>query len=143
MGGIGLAQKVIATIHSNKNHFRSLYNSDDSIPDKIKKIVRIVYGGKGAVFTDQAKKQVENFQKLGWDKLPICMAKTQYSFSDNPTLIGRPRDFEITVRELRPSLEAGFIVAITGDMMTMPGLPKQPAALHMDIDKDGNLFGLS
>jgi formate--tetrahydrofolate ligase len=104
--------------------------------------VQKIYGGRQVVFEKKAKNQIKDFTANGWDKLPICMAKTQYSLSDDPTLLGAPSDFEVTIRELVPKLGAGFIVALTGDVMTMPGLPKQPAALKMDIDEHGNAIGL-
>ena len=101
-----------------------------------------VYGGKDVVFTDTAKKQIDQLVSYGWDALPICMAKTQYSLSDQPKLLGRPTDFTITVREVKPKLGAGFLVCLTGDIMTMPGLPKKPAALNMDVAEDGQALGL-
>ena len=106
------------------------------------KVAKIVYGAKGVEFSSNAKIQLRRFKKQGWDHLSVCMAKTQYSLSDNPKKLGRPEDFIITIRELRPSVGAGFIVALTGDVMTMPGLPKKPAALNMDITKDGEAKGL-
>ena len=112
-----------------------------SLEDKINAIVTKVYGADGVEFSSKAKTQLRKFKKEGWDKLAVCMAKTQYSFSDNPKLLGRPEGFTITVRELRPSIGAGFIVALTGDVMTMPGLPKQPSALKMDV-VDGKAEGL-
>ena len=101
-----------------------------------------VYGAKDVEFTASVKKQLQLFEQEGWGNLPVCMAKTQYSLSDDPTKIGRPEDFTITVREVRPSIGAGFIVALTGNVMTMPGLPKKPAALNMDVDENYNAKGL-
>lgn len=101
-----------------------------------------MYGGEGVQFTEQAKKQIAQIKKFGWDVLPICMAKTQYSLSDQPHLLGRPEGFTITVREIIPKLGAGFLVCLTGEIMTMPGLPKEPAALAMDINKNGETIGL-
>jgi formate--tetrahydrofolate ligase len=141
-GGEQLAQKVMETIENAENHFRFLYDEGSSIPEKIEKIAKKVYGADGVLFTDKARKQIKEYERWGWDAMPICMAKTQYSFSDNPALLGRPKGFVITVRELKPSLGAGFIVALTGDIMTMPGFPKRPAALAMDIDEEGMISGL-
>jgi len=119
-----------------------MYEDTDSLDVKIEKIATKVYGASGVEWTTTAKKDLRKYKREGWDKLGVCMAKTQYSLSDDPKKIGRPKDFTITIRELRPSIGAGFIVALTGDVMTMPGLPKVPAANHMDIDKDGNIEGL-
>ncbi|MBB5325680.1 formate--tetrahydrofolate ligase [Anoxybacillus tepidamans] len=141
-GGIDLAEKVLDIIENGTNRFAPLYDVNEPIPDKIRKIARIVYGAKDVQFTSKAQKQIDQFTELGWDRLPICMAKTQYSLSDDPAKLGRPTDFTITVRELKPSIGAGFLVALTGDVMTMPGLPKHPAALNMDIDEHGNAVGL-
>jgi formate--tetrahydrofolate ligase len=112
------------------------------VEQKIATIVQKVYGGTGVVFTDQAKKQLKVIEENGWVHLPICMAKTQYSLTDNPKLLGRPKEFAITVREIIPKLGAGFLVCLTGEIMTMPGLPKTPAALNMDVDEKGNAIGL-
>jgi formate--tetrahydrofolate ligase len=141
-GGIDLAEKVLQMIESEANHFAPLYDVSEPIPEKIRKIAQIVYGAKDVEFSTKAQKQIKQFVEFGWDKLPICMAKTQYSLSDDPTKLGRPTDFTITVREFKPSIGAGFLVALTGDVMTMPGLPKQPAALHMNVDENGNAVGL-
>ncbi|MFJ7738408.1 formate--tetrahydrofolate ligase [Lysinibacillus sp. NPDC097287] len=140
-GGIALAEQVLAVIEE-ENNFAPLYEVTDSIEEKVRTIVQKVYGGKGVNFTDQAKKQIAQIEKFGWDVLPICMAKTQYSLSDQPSLLGRPEGFTITIREVIPKLGAGFLVCLTGDIMTMPGLPKTPAALRMDVDNDGNAVGL-
>lgn len=141
-GGIELAEKLIKTIEENQKEHQELYSVEDSIETKIEKIAKKVYGAEGVDITSTAKKQIEQFVQNGWDRLPICMAKTQYSLSDNPDLLGRPEGFKITIRELRPSIGAGFIVALTGEVMTMPGLPKKPAALDMDIDENGIIKGL-
>lgn len=141
-GGIQLAEQVISVIKNNKQTFHYLYDVNDSVENKIKAIAQKVYGAADVDFSAQAKKQIAEIIKNGWGDLPICMAKTQYSFSDNPTKLGRPSNFTITVRELKPSVGAGFIVALTGDVMTMPGLPKEPAALKMDVAKDGSAIGL-
>ena len=140
-GGIALAEKVLAATEK-PNSFNFTYEVDQSIPDKIEAIVKRVYGGDGVVFTGPAMKQLKEIEELGLDKMPVCMAKTQYSLSDDPTKLGRPRGFKITVKELRISAGAGFIVALTGDILTMPGLPKKPAAENMDIDVNGRITGL-
>lgn len=140
-GGIALAKEVLAVIEE-ENNFAPLYEVTDSIEEKVRTIVQKVYGGKDVNFTDQAKKQIAQIEKFGWDVLPICMAKTQYSLSDQPSLLGRPEGFTIIIREVIPKLGAGFLVCLTGDIMTMPGLPKQPAALRMDVDSEGNAVGL-
>ncbi len=140
-GGIALAEKVLSAMEQ-ENHFNFAYDVNQSIPDKIEAVVKRVYGGDGVVFTGPAQKQLEEIEALGLDKMPVCMAKTQYSLSDDPTKLGRPTGFKITVKELRISAGAGFIVALTGDILTMPGLPKKPAAENMDIDVNGKITGL-
>ena len=119
-----------------------LYDLKDPIDVKIKAIAQKVYGAKDVEFSLKAKKQLLEMEQYGWGELPICMAKTQYSLSDDPQKLGRPEDFVITVRELKPCIGAGFIVALTGDVMTMPGLPKAPAALQMDVGENGEAIGL-
>lgn len=141
-GGIELAETLLQVIEENEASFRPLYLLSDSIEEKIRTIVQKVYGGKDVEFSQKAKQQLKEFAENGWSELPICMAKTQYSLSDDPKKLGRPTDFIVHVRELKPSIGAGFIVALTGDVMTMPGLPKQPAAMKMDVDKHGNAIGL-
>ncbi|TDL82667.1 formate--tetrahydrofolate ligase [Peribacillus frigoritolerans] len=141
-GGIELAEKVLETIGHTENHFDYLYDLNDSIKDKIEKVAKSVYGAKGVDFSSKALKQVKEFEQFGWSNLPICMAKTQYSLSDQPELLGRPKDFTLTIRELKPSIGAGFLVCLTGDIMTMPGLPKKPAALSMSVDENGKARGL-
>jgi formate--tetrahydrofolate ligase len=141
-GAVDLAQKVIHEIETKENTFKRLYKPEDSLEDKVKAIATKVYGADDVEFSTDAKRQLRQFKRLGWDHLGICMAKTQYSLTDNPKKLGRPTGFSITIRELRPSIGAGFIVALTGDVMTMPGLPKVPAALNMDITKDGEVKGL-
>ncbi|EGT4138187.1 formate--tetrahydrofolate ligase [Clostridium perfringens] len=141
-GGIDLANKVIKTMENEPSNFKMIYDSEESIKDKILKIVQTIYGGKGVNYTLQALKQIDEIEKFNLDKLPICMAKTQYSLSDNPSLLGRPENFDITVKEVRVSNGAGFIVVLTGDVMTMPGLPKVPAANRMDIKDNGEIVGL-
>ncbi|MCK3934952.1 formate--tetrahydrofolate ligase [Streptococcus suis] len=141
-GGVELAETVVATIENQAANYQRLYKAEDSLEEKVTKIVTQIYGGSGVVFEKKARNQLTEFAKNGWDKLPVCMAKTQYSFSDNQFALGAPTDFDITVREFVPKLGAGFIVALTGDVMTMPGLPKAPAALNMDVAKDGTAIGL-
>ena len=140
-GGLDLAEKVVNACQET-TQFSYLYELSDSIPEKIEAIVTKIYGGSAVSFSKKAKNQLKEFEENGWANLPICMAKTQYSFSDDQTLLGAPENFEITIRELVPKLGAGFIVALTGDIMTMPGLPKKPAALNMDVDNRGNISGL-
>ena len=140
-GGVELAKKVEAAIEKPKN-FKFMYDVNQSIPEKIEAIARTIYGADGVVFTSDAKKQLKEIEALGFDKMPVCMAKTQYSLSDDETKVGRPTGFNITVRELKISAGAGFIVALTGNILTMPGLPKKPAAENMDIDEKGIITGL-
>ncbi|WP_423802653.1 formate--tetrahydrofolate ligase [Neobacillus sp. SAB-20_R2A] len=141
-GGIELAETLLSVISKEKNNFHPLYDMADPIDKKIRTIVQKVYGGKDVEFSPKAKKQMQDFEKNGWSYLAVCMAKTQYSLSDDPAKLGRPSDFTVTVREFKPSIGAGFIVALTGEVMTMPGLPKKPAALNMDVDENGNAVGL-
>lgn len=141
-GGIELANRVLNTLETMKSNFAPIYPLDISIEDKIKTICTEIYGAKGVVFEPAARKQMDTLTKLGFDNIPICMAKTQYSLSDNPALLGRPTDFEITVRDMYVSAGAGFIVVLTGDILTMPGLPKQPAAYSIDVDENGRITGL-
>ena len=140
-GGIELAEKVEAVMQKT-NNFHFMYDVNQSIPEKITTIAKEIYGADGVNFTKAAQKQLKEIEDLGYDKMPICMAKTQYSFSDDATKLGRPTGFTITVRELRLSAGAGFIVALTGNVLTMPGLPKHPAAENMDIDNNGKITGL-
>ena len=140
-GALDLAQKVI-DLCEQENTYAPLYDVEQSIEDKIETIAKKVYGADGVEYTDEAKEQLKKFTELGWDKMPVCMAKTQMSLSDDAKVMGRPSGFKITVRELRPSLGAGFIVALTGKVLTMPGLPKKPSALNMDIDENGTITGL-
>ena len=141
-GGEALAELLLRVIDESENNFHPLYELSDSIEEKVKTIVQKVYGGEGVEFSPKAKKQLIDFEKFGWSDLPICMAKSQYSLSDDPAKLGRPVGFTVTVREFKPSIGAGFLVALTGEVMTMPGLPKKPAALKMDVDEDGNAVGL-
>ena len=140
-GGLALAEKVAAAAEKPSD-FHFIYDTAQSIPEKIAAITRTIYGGDGVDFTPAAKKQLAEIEALGLDKMPVCMAKTQYSLSDDAAKLGRPTGFRITVRELRVSAGAGFIVALTGNILTMPGLPKHPAAENMDIDESGKITGL-
>ncbi|MDO4535526.1 MAG: formate--tetrahydrofolate ligase [Clostridium perfringens] len=142
LGGVDLANKVIETINEKKANFAPIYDMNDSIKDKILKIARTIYGAEDVTYTPQVLKQIGEIEKFSMDKLPICMAKTQYSLSDNPALLGRPEGFSINVKEINVSNGAGFIVVQTGNIMTMPGLPKVPAANRMDIDETGRITGL-
>ncbi len=140
-GGLKLAEKVEQAFEQ-KNDFHFMYESEQPIPEKIAAIAREIYGADGVDFTAAAKKQLQEIEALGFDKMPVCMAKTQYSLSDDAAKLGRPEGFRITVRELRIAAGAGFIVALTGNILTMPGLPKKPAAENMDIDENGKITGL-
>ena len=142
-GGIELAKKVVEEIelHDGSEKFAPIYDTNLTIKQKITKICKEIYGADGVEFTTNAKNQMAALKKNGWDNLPICIAKTQYSLSDNPKLLARPKGFSITIRDLKPSIGAGFIVALSGDIMTMPGLPKVPAANNMDVI-DGKTVGL-
>ncbi len=141
-GGIQLAEKVLNVIDQKPNNFRFLYREEDTINQKIFNIVSKVYGATGVQYTSKAKKQMEEYEKYGWGAFPICMAKTQYSLTDEATILGKPENFTITIREFKISRGAGFIVALAGNIMTMPGLPSKPAALLMDVTNDGNATGL-
>lgn len=143
LGGLDLAEKVIEKVEKadGAKTFKYLYDENDTIKNKITTICKEIYGADGVDFSSKALQQIATFEENGWDKLPICMAKTQYSLSDDPTKLGRPTGFRISIRELKPSIGAGFIVALTGDVMTMPGLPKAPAALNMDV-VDEKVIGL-
>ena len=141
LGGEDLAKKVVAAA-AKPNDFHHLYDDQDSIKNKIGTIAREIYGADDVVFASKASKEIKKLEELGLDKYPICMAKTQYSLSDDPTLLGRPTGFKITVKEVRVSAGAGFIVALTGDVMIMPGLPKVPSAEKIDIDENGVISGL-
>lgn len=141
-GGVELAEEVVRTIESKPSHFKTLYDVSESVNTKIETIAKEIYRADKVNYSDAAKRQIKAIEKNGFDKLPICMAKTQYSFSDNKNLIGKPKGFDINITEVRLSRGAGFIVALTGDIMTMPGLPKVPAANGMNIDEKGNIEGL-
>ena len=141
-GGIALAEKVLKTLEEKESHFAPLYPSELPLTEKIETVAKEIYGAKGVNYTAAAKKQLAKLTELGFGDLPVCMAKTQYSLSDDPTLLGRPKDFDITVREAYVSAGAGFVVVLTGAVMTMPGLPKQPAAFGIDVDESGKITGL-
>ncbi|HIS05730.1 MAG TPA: formate--tetrahydrofolate ligase [Candidatus Fimenecus stercoravium] len=141
-GGADLAQKVCRTIDEQPSAYHPLYDTALTIPEKIETIAKEIYRADGVTFTAAAKKSIAEIEALGEDKLPVCIAKTQYSLSDNPALLGKPEGFTLTVREVRLSAGAGFVVALTGDIMTMPGLPKVPAAENIDVDENGVISGL-
>ncbi len=141
-GGIELAETVLSVMERKESKFKVLYELDTTVEEKIEKICTEIYGADGVAFTADAKKSMDKYRDMGFGNLPVCMAKTQYSLSDDMTLLGRPTGFTITVREVRLSAGAGFLVAITGAIMTMPGLPKRPAAMNMDIDVNGTITGL-
>ncbi len=140
-GAIDLAKDVIAACDQPAD-FHELYSDDDPLEEKMNKIVTTIYGGDGIEFSGKAKTALKRIKKLGYDKLPVCMAKTQYSFTDNAKQLGAPENFKIHVSDLQLKLGAGFIVALTGRILTMPGLPTHPAALDMDIDEQGRITGL-
>ncbi len=141
-GGIALAEKVLKTLEEKESQFEPLYPSELPLTEKIETVAKEIYGAKGVNYTAAAKKQLAKLTELGFGDLPVCMAKTQYSLSDDPALLGRPKDFDITVREAYVSAGAGFVVVLTGAVMTMPGLPKQPAAFGIDVDESGKITGL-
>ncbi len=141
-GGIELAKEVVRLCEEEKGDFTFSYELDTTIEQKIEAVVKKIYGGQGVIITPQAKKQIDTLSALGFDKLPICVAKTQYSFSDDPTKLGAPTGFDVTIKNVKVSAGAGFIVVLTGDIMTMPGLPKVPAAERIDVSDDGKITGL-
>ncbi|MCM1045450.1 MAG: formate--tetrahydrofolate ligase [Candidatus Gastranaerophilales bacterium] len=141
-GGVDLARKVLNTLERKESHFAPLYPDEMSLRDKIKMIAREIYGAADVKFATAAGKQLEKLEQMGFGRLPVCMAKTQYSFSDDPTRLGRPEGFDLNVREVYVSAGAGFVVVLTGTVMTMPGLPKQPAAYGIDVDDNGVIKGL-
>ena len=141
-GGIPLAEKVLETLENKKSEFKVLYEDNLSLEEKIKTIATEIYGAKGVTYAPAAKKALKQIADMGYSSLPVCMAKTQYSFSDDQTKLGRPTDFEINIREVYISAGAGFVVAITGAIMTMPGLPKAPAAYGIDVNEEGKITGL-
>lgn len=141
-GGEALAREVVRLCEEEKGDFTFSYELDGSIEDKIEAVVKKIYGGKGINILPNAKKQIQKLTEMGFSNCPVCIAKTQYSFSDNPTLLGAPEDFTVTVKNVKISAGAGFIVVLTGDIMTMPGLPKVPAAERIDVDENGKISGL-
>ncbi len=141
-GGKALAEKVLSALETEKSDFHPIYETELPIRDKIETIAKEIYGAASVGFTAQAKEEMERLTRFGFDRLPICMAKTQYSLSDDAKLLGRPEGFEMTVREMYVSAGAGLIVAVTGSIMTMPGLSRQPAAYGIDVDDSGKITGL-
>ena len=141
-GGKALAQKVMEVLENKTSLFKPIYDENDSIVNKINTICKEIYGAAKVEFLPKVKKQIAGLEELGLDKMPVCIAKTQYSLSDDPKLLGRPDNFTVTIKEIRVSAGAGFIVALAGDIMTMPGLPKTPAAENIDVDKNGKITGL-
>jgi formate--tetrahydrofolate ligase len=141
LGAVSLAEKVVSACE-NENKFRTILFEKNTLKEKIETISKEVYGAKDVEFSTQALEQLDEYKKHGWDQLNVCMAKNQYSLTDDSKKLGRPRDFTIHIKELRISAGAGFVVALTSDVMTMPGLPKEPAAMRMGIDEKGNIFGL-
>lgn len=134
--------KVLDTLEHKESNFKVLYEDSLSLKEKIQTIAGEIYGADGVSYAPAAEKQLKKLEELGFGKLPVCMAKTQYSLSDNPTLLGRPSGFEMSVREVYVSAGAGFVVVLTGAVMTMPGLPKKPAAYQIDVNEDGVITGL-
>lgn len=141
-GGTALAKKVLETLETKESHFHPLYEDELSLKEKIETVAREIYGARGVIYEPAAEKQLAKIEAMGFGKLPVCMAKTQYSLSDDAAKLGRPADFDVKIREVYVSAGAGFIVAITGAIMTMPGLPKVPAANGIDVSEDGNITGL-
>lgn len=141
-GGIELAQRVLDTLANKRSNFKLLYEDESSLREKIETVAKEIYGADKVVYTSGASKQIQQLEKLGFGKLPVCIAKTQYSLSDDPELLGRPENFDISVREVYVSAGAGFVVVLTGAVMTMPGLPKKPAAYSIDVNEDGMITGL-
>ncbi|MGX8680325.1 MAG: formate--tetrahydrofolate ligase, partial [bacterium] len=141
-GGFELAEKLLETLETKEAHFKPIYDLDLTIDDKIREIAHEIYGAKHVVFTKKVLNNIKKYTAQGLDKMPVCIAKTQYSLSDDPTLLGRPTDFNVEINDLIPNTGAGFLVAICGSIMRMPGLPKVPAANGMDIDADGKIVGL-
>ena len=141
-GAIELAEKVVAICEETKGHYAPLYDWNSSVKEKIETIATKIYGAEYVDYSHQAKRDLNKIRALGLDKLPVCIAKTQKSLSDNPKLLGRPKDFIITVREIEIAAGAGFLIPITGNIMRMPGLPAHPASERIDIDEEGNISGL-
>lgn len=141
-GGTALAEKVLTSLETKESHFKPLYEDRLSLTEKIEKVAKEIYGAEAVSYSAAAGKQLKKLEELGFGKLPVCMAKTQYSLSDNPELLGRPEGFTMNIREAYVSAGAGFVVVLTGAVMTMPGLPKEPAAVHIDVDENGVITGL-
>ena len=141
-GGMELAKEVVRIIDEEPNNFRFSYADDLSLKEKIEAIVVNIYGGKGVIYESAAEKELTKLEALGFGNMPICMAKTQYSLSDDAAKLGAPKDFMVTVKKVKVSAGAGFVVVQTGDIMTMPGLPKVPAAEKIDVDENGVITGL-
>ena len=141
-GGKELAEEVIRLCAEEKGDFTFAYKTEEPIEKKIEAVVKKVYGGDGVIIAPAAQKEIETLENLGFSSLPVCIAKTQYSFSDDPALLGAPSGFKVTVKKVKVSAGAGFIVVLTGDVMTMPGLPKHPAAENIDVTADGKIVGL-
>ena len=141
-GGEALAREVVRLCEEEKSDFTFAYEDELSIEEKIEAVVRKVYGGDGITVMPNAKKQIAQLEALGFSKCPVCIAKTQYSFSDDPTKLGAPEHFTVTVKNVKVSAGAGFVVVLTGDILTMPGLPKVPAAEKIDVDESGRITGL-
>ena len=141
-GGIALAEKVLNTLENKESHFHTLYEDELSLKEKIEKISKEIYGADGVVYEPAAQKQITKIEAMGFGEFPICMAKNQYSFSDDAKKLGRPENFDIHIREVYVDAGAGFVVALTGSVMTMPGLPKVPAANNIDVSEDGKITGL-
>ena len=141
-GGEALAKEVIETLNTKPSNYAPIYSDDLSLKEKIETVAKEIYGADGVTFTPAASKQLAKIEEMGFGKMPVCMAKTQYSLSDDPALLGRPRNYNITVREAYVSAGAGFVVALTGSIVTMPGLPKHPAAYDIDVNEEGKITGL-
>ena len=141
-GGIALAERVLATLEEKESHFAPIYGDELSLTEKIETVAKEIYGADGVTYTPAALKELKRIEELGMKHFPVCMAKTQYSLSDDQTKLGRPTGFTVNVREVYVSAGAGFVVAITGAIMTMPGLPKVPAANSIDVDNEGKITGL-
>ena len=141
-GGEALAQKVLDTLEHKESHYHALYPDEMSLKDKVKTIATEIYGADGVSYAPAASKALARIEEMGFGNLPVCMAKTQYSLSDDPSKLGRPTGFKLNIRDVKLSAGAGFIVALSGTIMTMPGLGKDPAAYRIDIDEDGHIHGL-
>ncbi len=141
-GGMALAEKVLDTLENKKSEFKLLYPDEMPLKEKVETVAKEIYGAASVTFAPAALKQLDKLTELGFGSLPVCMAKNQYSLSDDPTLLGRPEGFDLSVREVYVSAGAGFVVVLTGAVMTMPGLPKNPAAYNIDVDENGMITGL-